>query len=80
MAYASTLETTLCTAASRAIREALSIEETIEDQQVRVYFYNRFIDLLNSKHYRWRNVVITTAENSNGACLLYLTTTAGICH
>ena len=44
MAYASTLETTLCTAASRAIREALSIEEPIEDQQVRAYFYNRFID------------------------------------
>ena len=44
MAYASTLETTLCTAASRAIREALSIEEPIGDQQVRVYFDNRFID------------------------------------
>ena len=41
-AYASTLETTLCTAASRAIREALSIEEPIEDQQVRISIYNRF--------------------------------------
>ena len=49
MAYASTLETTLCTAASRAIREALSIEELIGDQQVRVYFDNRFIDSSNSK-------------------------------
>ena len=59
MAYASTLETALCTAASRAIREALSIEETIEDQQGRVYFYNGFIDLSNSKHYRWRLLAIS---------------------